>query len=186
MDILGDSGHHTLALSPGILDLLSAPCPTSSRASHLGHFPHSSRVSSDFPLQTCLGLGLKMPTQSAHHQWLRSLPSLDIWDTQRGCCPFPFLQHTGVFLKRQDYNSEGVSEREGQGAPGLQVSKTWSSPALRSRLRGKEPKAFSSHSGLSWRWPGWPLGEAITARIPSVPCFCGKAQIGAGSTPLGP
>lgn len=89
-------------LEPWNSGLAECSLLTSSRASHLGHFPFSSRVSSDFPLQTCLGLGLKLPTQSAHHQRLWSLPSLDIWGTQRGCCPFPFLQHTGVFFKRQD------------------------------------------------------------------------------------
>ena len=99
MGVQGDSGCHALSRSPGILAVLRALCPTSGRASHFVHVPHSSWVSSASPLQTYLGLGLKTPTQSAHLQQLWPRPSLDIcgWG---GCCPFSFLWHTGVvFLK---------------------------------------------------------------------------------------
>lgn len=83
--------------SPGILALLRAPCPMSDRASHFVHFPHSSWVSSASPLQTYLGLGLKMPTQSAHLLQLWPHPSLDIYGWG-GCCPFSFLWHMEWFF----------------------------------------------------------------------------------------
>ena len=71
------------------------------------------------------------------------------------------LAHWSGFFKCKNRTWKEF-KKEGQGASELQASKvSWSSPALRSMLQGREPKPFASHSGQSWL--RWLRGVAVTA-----------------------
>lgn len=95
-------GCHALALSSGVPDLWRTPYPTPSIASPLRCLPVLPFLRGKLHLssQTCLGLASKTPTQRVHHQQQQPFPSLDIWDTPQGCCPFLFLWHIGMLFKK--------------------------------------------------------------------------------------